>query len=215
VSARVLLIDNYDSFTFNVVQGFRMLGAEVDVRRNDEISVSEAEGLDFSHLVISPGPGEPTAAGISIGMIRAFAGRVPVLGVCLGHQSLVAAYGGVIVRAEKLMHGKTSEIYHDGKGLFAGLRQPFTAGRYHSLAARRKSLPTNLTVTANTRDGVIMGVRDAARGLEGVQFHPESVLTPDGQTMLGNFLAMSLASSNRPEPAESVGESTTEGGRRG
>jgi anthranilate synthase/aminodeoxychorismate synthase-like glutamine amidotransferase len=215
VSARVLLIDNYDSFTFNVVQGFRMLGAEVDVRRNDAISVSEAEDLDFTHLVISPGPGEPTAAGVSIEMIRAFAGRVPVLGVCLGHQSLVAAYGGVIIRAEQLMHGKTSEIYHDGKGLFAGLRQPFTAGRYHSLAARRKSLPTNFTVSANTRDGVIMGVRDAARGLEGVQFHPESVLTPDGQSMLRNFLAMSLASVAPPEPTGSIGETTAAGERRG
>jgi anthranilate synthase/aminodeoxychorismate synthase-like glutamine amidotransferase len=190
VTARVLLIDNYDSFTFNLVQGFRMLGAEVDVRRNDEVTLDEARGLDFTHLVISPGPGEPTAAGVSIAMIRAFAGRVPVLGVCLGHQSLVAAYGGEIVRAETLMHGKTSEVYHDGKGLFAGLRQPFTAGRYHSLAARRESLPANFTVSANTRDGVIMGVRDQASGLEGVQFHPESVLTPDGQAMLGNFLAM-------------------------
>ena len=200
MTARVLLIDNYDSFTFNLVQGFRMLGAEVDVRRNDEITVDQAQALDFTHLVISPGPGEPTAAGVSIAMIRAFAGRVPVLGVCLGHQSLVAAYGGEIVRAETLMHGKTSEVYHDGKGLFAGLRQPFTAGRYHSLAARRDSLPANFVVSANTRDGVIMGVRDGARGLEGVQFHPESVLTPDGQVMLGNFLAMRLPAA-APEPA--------------
>jgi anthranilate synthase/aminodeoxychorismate synthase-like glutamine amidotransferase len=200
VTARVLLIDNYDSFTFNLVQGFRMLGAEVDVRRNDEITVDQVQALDFTHLVISPGPGEPTAAGVSIAMIRAFAGRVPVLGVCLGHQSLVAAYGGEIVRAETLMHGKTSEVYHDGKGLFAGLRQPFTAGRYHSLAARRESLPANFTVSANTRDGVIMGVRDEAGGLEGVQFHPESVLTPDGQAMLGNFLAMRVPAA-APEAA--------------
>ena len=201
MSARVLLIDNYDSFTFNLVQGFRMLDALVDVRRNDEITVAEAAGLEFSHLVISPGPGEPKDAGVSIEMIRACAGRVPVLGVCLGHQSLVAAYGGQIVRAETLMHGKTSEVYHDGKGLFAGLRQPFIAGRYHSLAARRDTLPANFTVSANTRDGVVMGVRDAARGLEGVQFHPESVLTPDGQAMLGNFLAMRPATTAESVPA--------------
>ena len=192
MSARVLLVDNYDSFTFNLVQGLRILGAEVAVRRNDEITVEEAESLDFTHLVISPGPGEPTAAGVSMDMIRGFAGRVPIIGVCLGHQSLVAAYGGDIVRAETLMHGKTSDVYHDGKGLFAGLRQPISAGRYHSLAARRETLPANFKVTANTRDGVIMGVRDDARGLEGVQFHPESVLTPDGQTLLNNFLELSL-----------------------
>ncbi len=125
-------------------------------------------------------------------MIRGFAGRVPILGVCLGHQSLVAAYGGEIVRAETLMHGKTSDVYHDGKRLFAGLRQPFSAGRYHSLAARRETLPGNFKVTANTQDGVIMGVRDEALGLEGVQFHPESVLTPDGQTLLNNFLELSM-----------------------
>ena len=201
MTARVLLIDNYDSFTFNLVQGFRMLGAEVDVHRNDELGVADAEQLDFTHLVISPGPGEPTAAGVSIAMIRAFAGRVPVLGVCLGHQSLVAAYGGEIVRAETLMHGKTSDVYHDGKGLFAGLRQPFSAGRYHSLAARKQTLPANFEVSANTRDGVIMGVRDAARGLEGVQFHPESVLTPDGQTMLGHFLAMRVPLAETAEAA--------------
>ncbi len=194
MSARVLLIDNYDSFTFNLVQGLRILGAAVDVRRNDEITVDEARGLDFTHLVISPGPGEPGSAGVSIEMIRAFAGRVPILGVCLGHQSLVAAYGGDIVRAETLMHGKTSDVYHDGKGVFAGLRQPMSAGRYHSLAARRATLPANFTVSANTRDGVIMGVRDAASCMEGVQFHPESVLTPDGQTLLGNFLGLAVES---------------------
>jgi anthranilate synthase/aminodeoxychorismate synthase-like glutamine amidotransferase len=191
VSARVLLIDNYDSFTFNLVQGFRILGAEVAVRRNDEITVEEAGSMDFSHLVISPGPGEPSGAGVSMDMIRGYAGRVPILGVCLGHQAMVAAYGGEIVRAETLMHGKTSDVYHDGKRLFAGLRQPISAGRYHSLAARRETLPGNFTVTANTRDGVIMGVRDEALGLDGVQFHPESVLTPDGQTLLNNFLELS------------------------
>jgi len=192
VSARLLLIDNYDSFTFNLVQGFRMLGAEVAVYRNDEITVESAAELDFSHLVISPGPGEPGAAGVSMAMIRAFVGRVPILGVCLGHQSLVAALGGEIVRAETLMHGKTSDVYHDGKGVFAGLRQPISAGRYHSLAARREALPAVLKVTAETRDGVIMGVRDESRMLEGVQFHPESVLTPDGQAMLNNFLSMAV-----------------------
>ena len=192
MSARLLLIDNYDSFTFNLVQGFRMLGAEVAVYRNDEITVESAAELDFSHLVISPGPGEPGAAGVSMAMIRAFVGRVPILGVCLGHQSLVAALGGEIVRAETLMHGKTSDVYHDGKGVFAGLRQPISAGRYHSLAARREALPAVLKVTAETRDGVIMGVRDESRMLEGVQFHPESVLTPDGQAMLNNFLSMTV-----------------------
>ena len=205
MSARLLLIDNYDSFTFNLVQGFRMLGAEVAVYRNDEITVESAAELDFSHLVISPGPGEPGAAGVSMAMIRAFVGRVPILGVCLGHQSLVAALGGEIVRAETLMHGKTSDVYHDGKGVFAGLRQPISAGRYHSLAARREALPAVLKVTAETRDGVIMGVRDESRMLEGVQFHPESVLTPDGQAMLNNFLSMAVpanGSVNGEAPAD-------------
>jgi len=193
VNARILLIDNYDSFTFNLVQGFRILGAEVQVFRNDKITVDQALAEDVSHVVISPGPGDPDDAGVSMEVIRAFAGRVPVLGVCLGHQSLVAAFGGTIVRAAVLMHGKTSEVSHDGQGLFAGLPQPFAAGRYHSLAARREDLPANFIVTAHTADGEIMGVRDERLVLEGVQFHPESVLTPAGQTLLGNFLAMGMA----------------------
>ncbi|MGB5211169.1 MAG: aminodeoxychorismate/anthranilate synthase component II [Gammaproteobacteria bacterium] len=190
---RILLIDNYDSFTFNLVQGFRMLEASVEVYRNDQISVEQALALDVTHVVISPGPGNPDDAGISIDIIRAFSGVVPILGVCLGHQSLVAAFGGSIVRAHTLMHGKTSEVFHDGKGLFRDLPQPFQAGRYHSLAAQREDLPANFLITARTEDDVIMGVRDEHLGIEGVQFHPESVLTPDGQVLLGNFLSMRVA----------------------
>lgn len=193
MNQRILLIDNYDSFTFNLVQGFRMLGATVEVFRNDQITVDQALAKDITHVVISPGPGNPDDAGVSMDIIRAFAGTVPVLGVCLGHQSLVAAFGGRIVRADTLMHGKTSEVFHDGKGLFRGLPEPFQAGRYHSLAARREDLPANFVVSARTADDVIMGIRDQQLGLEGVQFHPESVLTPDGQILLGNFLAMRIA----------------------
>lgn len=193
MSQRILLIDNYDSFTFNLVQGFRILGATVDVFRNDQISVDQALALDVTHVVISPGPGNPDDAGVSMDIIRAFAGTVPVLGVCLGHQSLVAAFGGRIVRAGTLMHGKTSEVFHDGKGLFNGLPDPFQAGRYHSLAAQRDDLPANFVISAQTADQVIMGIRDERLGLEGVQFHPESVLTPDGQILLGNFLSMQIA----------------------
>jgi len=193
VSQRILLIDNYDSFTFNLVQGFRILGATVDVFRNDQISVDQALARDVTHVVISPGPGNPDDAGVSMDIIRAFAGTVPVLGVCLGHQSLVAAFGGRIVRAGTLMHGKTSDVFHDGKGLFKGLPDPFQAGRYHSLAAQRDDLPANFVISAQTADQVIMGIRDERLGLEGVQFHPESVLTPDGQILLGNFLSMQIA----------------------
>jgi anthranilate synthase/aminodeoxychorismate synthase-like glutamine amidotransferase len=193
VSQRILLIDNYDSFTFNLVQGFRILGATVDVFRNDQISVDQALARDVTHVVISPGPGNPDDAGVSMDIIRAFAGTVPVLGVCLGHQSLVAAFGGRIVRAGTLMHGKTSDVFHDGKGLFKGLPDPFQAGRYHSLAAQRDDLPANFVISAQTGDQVIMGIRDERLGLEGVQFHPESVLTPDGQILLGNFLSMQIA----------------------
>lgn len=199
----ILLIDNYDSFTFNLVQGFRELGATVDVRRNDRIGVEEAKSLTFSHLVISPGPGNPDDAGVSVAMIRAFAERVPVLGVCLGHQSIVAALGGRIVRARALMHGKTSMVYHDGRGVLAGLPRPFEAGRYHSLAARREDLPPPLTVTAFTAEGEIMGVRHRTLPLEGVQFHPESVLTPDGARIMANFLAMTVPA---PGAREADGE---------
>jgi para-aminobenzoate synthetase component 2 len=188
--ASVLLIDNYDSFTYNLVQSFLVLGAEVDVHRNDQLSVAAALELAPTHLVISPGPGRPDNAGISLEMIAAFEGRVPVLGVCLGHQCLVQHYGGRIVAAGRLMHGKTSVIEHDGKSLFAGLPQPCEVGRYHSLAAERDNIPDVLEVTARTSDGEIMGVRHRELPVEGVQFHPESVLTPDGDQLLGNFLRM-------------------------
>jgi anthranilate synthase component 2 len=190
MTPRLLLIDNYDSFTYNLVQGFRILGAEVLVYRNNEIGVADASRLGATHLVVSPGPGNPGDAGVSIEMIRHFAGRLPVMGVCLGHQSIVAAFGGTIIAAGELMHGKTSLVHHDGAGLFEGLPQPLEAGRYHSLAARREDLPARLIVTAWTDDGEIMGVRHTGAPVEGVQFHPESVLTPSGQSLLGNFLRM-------------------------
>jgi anthranilate synthase/aminodeoxychorismate synthase-like glutamine amidotransferase len=189
--ARLLLIDNYDSFTYNLVQAFLVLGAEVLVYRNDEITVEAALELDATHLCISPGPGTPQDAGVSMRMIAAFAGRVPVLGVCLGHQSITAAFGGTVVRNWRLMHGKTSAVNHDGRGLFAALPQPLEAGRYHSLVAEQKSLPAELLVTATTAEGEIMGIRHRKLAIEGVQFHPESVLTPDGPALLRNFLAMS------------------------
>lgn len=188
---RLLMIDNYDSFTYNLVQAFLVLGAEVDVRRNDEITVGEALALEPTHLCISPGPGTPRDAGVSMEMIRAFAGQVPVFGVCLGHQSIVEAFGGRVVRAGRLMHGKTSRVDHDGQGLFAGLPPHCEVGRYHSLIAEPGSLPPELLVTARTPEGEIMGVRHRSLVVEGVQFHPESVLTPDGPRLMGNFLAMS------------------------
>jgi len=187
---RMLLIDNYDSFTYNLVQAFAAHGAEVLVYRNDRITVEEGLALRPTHLVISPGPGRPDDAGVSLDMIAAFAGRAPVLGVCLGHQSIVQQQGGEIVRAERLMHGKTSTIRHDGKTLFEGISQPFVVGRYHSLCARTDSLPDTLEITAETDDGVIMGVRHKTLQVEGVQFHPESVLTPEGETLLTNFMRM-------------------------
>ena len=186
--ARVLLIDNYDSFTYNLVQAFLMLGAEVDVHRNDAITVEEALGQGHSHLVISPGPGTPRDAGVSMRMIDAFAGRIPIFGVCLGHQSLVEVFGGRVVRAGRLMHGKVSPVQHDGKGVFSGMAQNFQAGRYHSLIAEPSSVPQILEVTARTAEGEIMGVRHRTLPIEGVQFHPESVLTPEGPALMGNFL---------------------------
>ncbi len=191
MNARVLLIDNYDSFTYNLVQAFRALGAEVPVYRNDKISVDDALALEPTHLVISPGPGEPGGAGISVAAIEAFTGRVPILGVCLGHQSIVSAFGGDIVRADRQMHGKTSNIEHDGDGVFKGIDSPMEIGRYHSLIAAPPSLPECLHVTSTTDRGEIMGVRHASHCIEGVQFHPESVLTPEGDTLLNNFLKMS------------------------
>jgi anthranilate synthase/aminodeoxychorismate synthase-like glutamine amidotransferase len=185
---RLLLVDNYDSFTYNLVQAFLVLGAEVEVRRNDEITVEAALALAPTHLCVSPGPGTPYDAGVSMDMIRAFASRVPVFGVCLGHQSIVEVFGGKVVRAGRLMHGKTSLVEHDGAGLFAGLPQPCEVGRYHSLIAQPDSLPADLLVTARTREGEIMGVRHRRLMVEGVQFHPESVLTPDGPALMANFL---------------------------
>jgi anthranilate synthase/aminodeoxychorismate synthase-like glutamine amidotransferase len=190
VTPRLLLIDNYDSFTYNLVQAFLVLGAEVIVRRNDAISVAEARDIAPTHLCISPGPGTPEDAGVSRSMIEAFAGQVPVLGVCLGHQTLVEVFGGRVVRAGRLMHGKTSLVHHDGRVLFEGLSQPFEAGRYHSLIARSESLPAALEVTAQTDEGEIMGVRHRELVVEGVQFHPESILTPEGPKLMGNFLKL-------------------------
>ena len=192
-TVRMLLIDNYDSFTYNVVQAFAALGADVSVHRNDAITVAAALELDPTHLVISPGPGRPEDAGVSLAMIAAFAERVPVLGICLGHQSLVHHFGGEIVRAERLMHGKTSLAKHDGKTIFEGLPQPLEVGRYHSLCALRESLPDVLDLTAETDRGEIMGVRHKTLPLEGVQFHPESVLTPDGRQLMANFLRMTTS----------------------
>jgi para-aminobenzoate synthetase component 2 len=189
---RMLLIDNYDSFTYNLVQAFAALGADVAVYRNDMIDVAAARALEPTHLVISPGPGRPENAGVSLAMIDAFAGAVPVLGVCLGHQCLVHHFGGRIVRAERLMHGKTSAVKHDGKTIFANLPQPLEVGRYHSLCAEHASLPAVLELTAETDRGEIMGVRHTKLPLEGVQFHPESVLTPDGEQLLANFLRMRM-----------------------
>ena len=187
---RILLIDNYDSFTYNLVQAFLVLGAEVDVHRNDAISVEAALQQGHSHLVISPGPGTPRNAGVSMPMIEAFAGRIPIFGVCLGHQSLVEVFGGRVVRASRLMHGKVSPVRHDGQGVFSGMGQDFQAGRYHSLIAQPDSIPAALEVTARTPQGEIMGVRHRSLPIEGVQFHPESVLTPEGPVMMGNFLKM-------------------------
>jgi anthranilate synthase/aminodeoxychorismate synthase-like glutamine amidotransferase len=187
---RLLLIDNYDSFTYNLVQAFLVLGAEVLVYRNDEITPEAAEALAATHLCISPGPGTPYDAGVSMPMIRHYAGRIPVFGVCLGHQSITEVFGGKVVRNWRLMHGKTSLIEHDGEGVFAGLSHPLEVGRYHSLVADPGTLPPELLVTARTAEGEIMGIRHARLVVEGVQFHPESVLTPDGPALLRNFLAM-------------------------
>ena|ERR1700759_3905863 len=188
MTPRILLIDNYDSFTYNLVQAFLILGAEVEVHRNDAIEVEAALAADYTHLVISPGPGTPRDAGISMRMIAAFAGRLPIFGVCLGHQSLVEAFGGKVVRASRLMHGKVSPVIHDGQGLYTGMPQNFEAGRYHSLIAEPASMPPVLEVTSRTPEGEIMGVRHRSLNIEGVQFHPESVLTPQGPTLMGNFL---------------------------
>jgi anthranilate synthase component 2 len=184
----LLMIDNYDSFTYNLVQYLGELGADVHVHRNDTITLSEIAAWEPSQIVISPGPCTPSEAGISVPLIREFAGKIPILGVCLGHQAIGQAFGGRIVRAQRVMHGKLSPIAHDGHGVFAGLPSPFAATRYHSLAIERESVPGELEVTATADDGEIMGVRHRRLAVEGVQFHPEAILTEHGHTLLANFL---------------------------
>ena len=187
----LLVIDNYDSFTYNLVQYLGELGEEVEVRRNDEVTVGEIEARCCpDRILISPGPGTPDEAGVTLEVIERFAGRVPLLGVCLGHQAIGQAFGGRVVRAPELVHGKASEICHDGKTLFEGLEYRFKAGRYHSLMVERESLPACLEVSATTPDGLIMGLRHRRLKVEGVQFHPESILTTEGQRLLGNFLKL-------------------------
>ena len=186
---RLLVIDNYDSFTYNLVQYLGELGADLDVRRNDAITLDEVAALGPDGVVISPGPCTPREAGISVPLIQRFAGTIPILGVCLGHQAIGAAFGGAIVRAARIMHGKTSLIHHDGRRLFAGLPEPFEATRYHSLVIDPAALPPMLERTAWTDAGEIMGVRHRTLFVEGVQFHPESILTVEGKRLLGNFLA--------------------------
>jgi anthranilate synthase/aminodeoxychorismate synthase-like glutamine amidotransferase len=184
----ILMIDNYDSFTYNLVQYLGELGAEVVVRRNDAVTLDEIAALAPRAVVISPGPCTPNEAGVSVPLLHRFAGRFPILGVCLGHQSLGAAFGAEIVRSERIMHGKTSPIEHDGKTIFAGLANPFDATRYHSLVVRRETLPACLELSAWTREGEIMGIRHREHPVEGVQFHPESILTLEGKRLLANFL---------------------------
>ena len=184
----LLMIDNYDSFTYNLVQYFGELGEEVRVYRNDAITLKEIAAMRPDRIVVSPGPCSPAQAGISVALIREFAGKIPILGVCLGHQSIAAAFGGEVHHAKTLMHGKTSSIHHDGTGLFRGLPDPFTATRYHSLAINRETLPACLAITAWSEDGEIMGVRHREHRIEGVQFHPESILTEHGRLLLKNFL---------------------------
>jgi para-aminobenzoate synthetase component 2 len=190
VNVRLLLIDNYDSFTYNLVQAFLVFGAQVEVYRNDALSIDAARALEPTHLCISPGPGTPQQAGVSMAMIREFSGRIPVFGVCLGHQSIVEVFGGKVVRAKRLMHGKTSMIEHDRRGVFEQIGAPCEVGRYHSLIAEPASMPDELEVSARTSQGEIMGVRHRALMIEGVQFHPESVLTPDGPAIMQNFLRL-------------------------
>ncbi len=189
----ILLLDNYDSFTYNLAQYFGQLGQQVEVRRNDQVTLGEVAAMRPGRIVISPGPCTPREAGVSVPLVRRFAGRIPILGVCLGHQAIGEAFGGRVVRAPKLMHGKTSEIGHDGNTIFRGLPNPFTATRYHSLVVERRSLPRELEISAETDDRTIQGLRWKKKGaapVEGVQFHPESVLTDCGLQLLKNFLAM-------------------------
>jgi len=186
----IVIIDNYDSFTYNLVQYFEELGASVNVFRNDTITVAEIEALQPAGIVISPGPGRPESAGISLAVLEHFSGKIPVLGVCLGHQAIGAAFGAAIVPAKRLMHGKTSTICADGKSIYQGIRNPFQAMRYHSLAVARENLPECLIISAESEDGEIMGVRHREYATEGIQFHPESIMTPAGKRLLRNFLKM-------------------------
>ncbi len=186
----LLMIDNYDSFTYNLVQYFGELGEDIRVFRNNKITIEQIESLKPSRIVISPGPCTPKEAGLSVETIRHFAGRLPLLGVCLGHQSLAVAFGGEVVRAERLMHGKTSKIRHDGKSIFRQLPSPFDATRYHSLIVKRETLPSCFEISAETAEGEIMGMRHRSFGIEGVQFHPESILTVVGKDLLRNFLKL-------------------------
>lgn len=185
------MIDNYDSFTYNIVQYFSQLGEDVQVHRNDKITIADIESLQPARLVISPGPCSPEEAGISVAAIKYFAGKIPILGVCLGHQSIGAAFGGDVIRSSSLMHGKTSPIHHDGKELFKGLPNPFQATRYHSLIVDRRTLPDCLETTAWVENGEIMGLRHTTLPVWGVQFHPESILTESGMDLLNNFLTIS------------------------
>lgn len=184
----VLVIDNYDSFTYNLVQYLGELGAKLKVHRNDQIDLQEVEALGPEKIVISPGPCTPTEAGISVALIQAFAGQVPILGVCLGHQAVGQAFGGKVVGSPSIVHGKVSEIYHDGKTIFKGLSRPFVATRYHSLMVEREFLPDCLEISAETQEGIVMGLRHREAKVEGVQFHPESILTDEGKQLLSNFL---------------------------
>lgn len=189
----ILMIDNYDSFTYNLVQAFRGLGADMQVVRNDAIDVDGIRALAPSAIVLSPGPGNPDSAGVTLAAVKAFAGKLPMLGVCLGHQSIAQAFGGKIVHAKRLMHGKTSRIHHDGRGIFSGLPQEFAAMRYHSLAVDRETLPECLEVSAESEDGEIMGLRHRSMPIESVQYHPESIGTPEGERQMRNFIEMAKA----------------------
>ena len=189
----ILMIDNYDSFTYNLVQYLRQIGEAVDVRRNDTVSVTQIVAMAPQAIVISPGPGRPDTAGVSLETIKRLSGQVPILGVCLGHQSIAQAFGGRVVAAQRLMHGKTSTIEGDGEGVFRGIKQPFQAMRYHSLAVEKESLPDCLAVSATAEDGEIMGLRHRSHHTEGIQFHPESIMTPVGKRLLRNFIKLAAS----------------------
>ncbi len=184
----ILLIDNYDSFTYNLVQHLRQIGAEVKVFRNDTVTVAEMKTMKPDRIVISPGPGRPESAGVSLAAIKHFSGDIPILGVCLGHQAIAEAYGGKVIHARRLMHGKTSTVEADGESMFKGIKSPFKAMRYHSLVVERESMPSCLKITAESEDGEIMGIRHREFSVEGIQFHPESIMTPVGKRLLRNFV---------------------------